>query len=190
MPQPERTNKKKPKRTKPMREKPENPHDYNYTERRAEIYSLIVEAGLPQFLNQTTLAEHYGKNKSTISRDFLEIGKGISKEMPEQSAARIDLMAESFYHGALKKHLHGKKKNYDKARLLMRDFLAFNFRRGRIPEKPVKIEGEIDIHSEPDAPDLGEDEMRALAEIALERLKQKDEEGEGSDDDDGEDGKG
>jgi hypothetical protein len=47
-----------------------HPTEYGWRERRAEILSLIEEAGHPGLLNQTQLADHYGTSQSNISKDF------------------------------------------------------------------------------------------------------------------------
>jgi transcriptional antiterminator len=46
------------------------PEEYAYTVRRAEILHLVEEAGHPDAINQSRLAERYGVARSTISRDF------------------------------------------------------------------------------------------------------------------------
>jgi len=48
----------------------EQPQEYSYTVRRAEILQLVEQAGHPDAVNQSRLADRYGVARSTISRDF------------------------------------------------------------------------------------------------------------------------
>ena len=58
---------------------PENkePKRYSTNERRAEILMLIMDKGDPNIIPRVRLAERYGVNPSTITRDFDKIAESI-----------------------------------------------------------------------------------------------------------------
>lgn len=58
-----------------------NPEEYSYQQRRAELYGMIIEAGHPDLINQTRLAEYYGVDQSTISRDMATIRDAVEEEL-------------------------------------------------------------------------------------------------------------
>ena len=81
---------------------PENkrPTEYSYVERRAEILSLIEEAGHPDALTQTRLAERYGTSQSNISKDFDRLQEYIRETLGHQRHA----ISESLYRKAIKEY--------------------------------------------------------------------------------------
>ena len=48
----------------------EAPEDFSYAERRAEILTLIEQAGHPSLLSSSQLADRYGCSQPTISNDI------------------------------------------------------------------------------------------------------------------------
>ena len=54
-------------------EKPRN--DFSYTQRRAEILDVMREVGHPDRVRQAKLADQYGVNQSTISRDLTALAE-------------------------------------------------------------------------------------------------------------------
>ena len=46
------------------------PSEYHYTQRRARLLQLVEEAGHPDALNQTELAERFGVSQQQISKDL------------------------------------------------------------------------------------------------------------------------
>jgi len=44
--------------------------EWHYTHRRAELLQLVREAGHPDDLNQTELAERYGVSQQQMSKDL------------------------------------------------------------------------------------------------------------------------
>lgn len=86
-----------------------SPTEYTYTERRAEILSLIEEAGHPDQLNQTRLAERYGTSQSNISKDFKRL-----REHYRQTLGRHRLtISETVYRKAIREYV--SRGEYDKA---------------------------------------------------------------------------
>lgn len=83
--------------------------EYNHNERRAEILDLMREAGHPDQLNQTRLAERYDCNQSTISRDFSRLREHIRDELGTHRHAITD----SVYRKAIKEYTD--RGEYDKA---------------------------------------------------------------------------
>jgi hypothetical protein len=61
--------------------------EWHYTERRAEILQLMYEAGHPQDVNQTELAERYGVSQQQISKDFKRIGESIRQSLDDDRRA-------------------------------------------------------------------------------------------------------
>lgn len=62
-----------------------DPVEYSYTERRAELFQMIVEAGHPDLVNQSRLAEYYGVDQSTISRDMSHIRDEVEEELADDA---------------------------------------------------------------------------------------------------------
>jgi len=85
------------------------PTEYSYVERRAEILSLIEEAGHPDALTQTRLAERYDTSQSNISKDFNRLQDYIRETLGHQRHA----ISESLYRKALKEYTD--RGEYDKA---------------------------------------------------------------------------
>lgn len=85
------------------------PSEYSYVERRAEILSLIEEAGHPDALNQTRLSERYGTSQSNISKDFDRLREYIRDTLGHHRHA----ISEALYHKAIKEYTD--QGNYDKA---------------------------------------------------------------------------
>ena len=83
--------------------------EYNHNERRAEILDLMREAGHPDQLSQTRLAERYDRNQSTISRDFSRLREYIREELGTHRHAITD----SVYRKAIKEYTD--RGEYDKA---------------------------------------------------------------------------
>jgi len=85
------------------------PSEYSYVERRAEILSLIEEAGHPDALNQTRLSERYGTSQSNISKDFDRLREYIRNTLGHHRHA----ISEALYHKAIKEYTD--RGEYDKA---------------------------------------------------------------------------
>lgn len=64
--------------------------EYSYVERRAELLQLIEQAGHPDAINQTQLAERYGVSQSQISKDIDRIAGHVHAEL-------IDRDRRAFY---------------------------------------------------------------------------------------------
>ncbi len=154
-----------------------------YVERREEIQLLMQAVGHPALLNQTQLAEHYGVNKSTISDDFAKIGDALSKDKGAKAEGKANLLAESFYQGAIKNILKGnhernekqKEKAFKKARPYVRDYVSYLFKRGTLTEstKHVDVGGSVKVVQERPRLPFSKDEMLAISDAALEKLAEK-----------------
>lgn len=73
---------------------PDKPRtEWHYTHRRAELLQLIREAGHPDDLNQTELAEKYDVCQQQISKDLERIGQAVRDRIA--SPDRHILMVES-----------------------------------------------------------------------------------------------
>jgi hypothetical protein len=85
------------------------PSEYSYVERRAEILSLIEEAGHPGALNQTQLAGRYDTSQSNISKDFDRLREYIRDTLGHQRHA----ISAALYRKAIKQYTDNGE--YDKA---------------------------------------------------------------------------
>lgn len=74
-----------------------DPEEYHYTERRAEILQLVLRAGGPAAITQTTLADRYGVDKSTISRDLDRLSESIAEGLGN----RLDLQVKAAFEKVL-----------------------------------------------------------------------------------------
>lgn len=75
-----------------------DPEDYSYMERRAELFSFVLEAGHPDLLNQTKFAERYGVVQSTISKDL----KRIREDVKDELGTDAEFIAHAVFHKALR----------------------------------------------------------------------------------------
>lgn len=70
-----------------------DPEDYSYRERRAELLSLIEEAGSPRLLNYAAYGRRYGVSREQIRKDVERLGEYLGEAADEDAAT---LEAESF----------------------------------------------------------------------------------------------
>lgn len=69
--------------------------DWHYTERRAELLQLVREAGHPDEVNQTELAERYGVSQQQISKDMKRLGQAIREGLDaDRRALRVDSVVQ------------------------------------------------------------------------------------------------
>jgi len=85
------------------------PLEFNHHERRAEILQLMREAGHPDQLTQTRLAERYGCDQSRISRDFSRLREYIRDRL----GTHRHTITDSVYRKAIKEYTD--RGEYDKA---------------------------------------------------------------------------
>lgn len=83
--------------------------EYSYVQRRAEILELVEEAGHPDALTKTRLAERYGVSPAQITKDFKRLRDYIRETLGHQRHA----ISESLYRKALKEYTD--RGEYDKA---------------------------------------------------------------------------
>jgi len=85
------------------------PSEYSYVERRAEILELIEEAGHPDALTKTRLADRYDISPPQITKDFDRLRGYIRETLGHQRHA----ISESIYRKAIKEYTD--RGEYDKA---------------------------------------------------------------------------
>jgi hypothetical protein len=85
------------------------PSEYSYVERRAEILELIEEAGHPDALTKTRLADRYDISPAQITKDFDRLREYIRDTLGHHRHA----ISEALYHKAIKEYTD--QGNYDKA---------------------------------------------------------------------------
>lgn len=59
--------------------------NYHYTERRAEILEMVLSAGSPARMRQEDLANRYGVDQSTISRDMDAIAEHVDEALGDRA---------------------------------------------------------------------------------------------------------
>lgn len=83
--------------------------EWHYTERRAELLQLVREAGHPDDLNQTELAERYGVSQQQISKDMKRLGEAIREGLDaDRRALRVDSVVQRSIRALLDKGEHRK----------------------------------------------------------------------------------
>lgn len=119
----------------PKNKKPER---YNYRERRAEIITLILEAGHPGSISQTKLAQRYGVTQPQIHKDI----NAIKKLVIEKIGNDAKFISEIVYRKAIKEYM--KNEEYEKAIRVLESWNGWLFSVGaqdKVPEgtqnKPV-----------------------------------------------------
>jgi len=122
---------------------PENksPKKFTFTERRAEILQLIMEAGHPGNIHQTKLAERYGVTQGQISQDISAIRKNFNKQSKED----IEFITEIVYQKCIKSLL--KEKKYLDASKVIESWNKWLFNTGKLDKAPEKIQMVEDNYS-------------------------------------------
>ena len=119
-----------------------SPTEYHYTERRAEILDLVLQVGGPAAINQSTLADRYQVDRSTISRDMDRLSESISSQLGQH----IDLTVKASFDKAISE-LQGKGeyKAAFKAAIQYSEWLAD---RGVIDSEPLRVEHDGTIETD------------------------------------------
>lgn len=84
--------------------------EYTYVERRAEILQLIKEAGTPDALNQTRLAERYDVSQQQISKDIARVARHVHAELVDRDrrALFVDSVVRRSIRGLMDEGEHRK----------------------------------------------------------------------------------
>jgi hypothetical protein len=83
---------------------PDKPRtEWHYTHRRAELLQLVREAGHPDDLNQTELAERYGVTQQQISKDLRRLGDSIRERLtdPDRRLLTVEATVNRSIRGLL-----------------------------------------------------------------------------------------
>lgn len=75
----------------------EDPSEYSWQARRAEILQLLEQAGHPRLLNQSRLAERYGCTRQNIHNDFNKLADHVEENL----GRRRELITEHVFHRAI-----------------------------------------------------------------------------------------
>ena len=111
------------------------PSEYTYVERRAEILSLIEEAGHPRAISQTRLADRYDVSQGQISQDIDRLRTYINENIDEDA---VDAITETVYQKSIKELVsNGDYKDAVKAVESWNDWLM---KRGKVDKEPDKHE--------------------------------------------------
>jgi hypothetical protein len=109
-----------------------HPRTMNYIERRATILRMIMAAGHPDRLSQTTLAEHFGVSQPQIHEDY----KAIKEDIVAHLGDDAEFITESVFRKAVSE-LQKEGKHMDAARVIKmwNDWLFDSGARKRAPEQ-------------------------------------------------------
>jgi DNA-binding transcriptional ArsR family regulator len=77
------------------------PSELSYAERRAEILEQVEDVGHPASLNQNELAERYGVDQSTISRDLDRLDEYVRSQVGRRHDLEIASTLKKCMTGAL-----------------------------------------------------------------------------------------
>lgn len=118
--------------------------NYHYTERRADILEIVIRAGSPSRMRQQDLADRYGVDQSTISRDM----DAISDHVSEQLGNRAELTARAAFNRVLNDLLdeedwRAKKAAFD----CVMDWSEWLADRGELDRAPRRSEIDMDVRS-------------------------------------------
>lgn len=82
---------------------PDTPRtEWHYSHRRAELLQLVREAGHPDELNQTELAERYGVSQQQISKDLDRLGEHVRATVDlDRRALVVDSVIQRAIRGLL-----------------------------------------------------------------------------------------
>lgn len=75
--------------------------EYHYTDRRAELLELIYQAGSPARMRQADLADRYGVNQSTISRDLDALAEYVDETLGDRRELNTQAVLKRSIDGLL-----------------------------------------------------------------------------------------
>ena len=112
----------------------DNPREYTWQERRAEIYQLIQEKGYPDF-NLTKLGKKYGVSTPQISYDLSVLRKYIAQDNDEDLFLSTGKL---IWKKGIKKY--EKTGKYIKANTLWKTWKDFLYEDGIRTKEPSRVE--------------------------------------------------
>jgi DNA-binding transcriptional MocR family regulator len=65
------------------------PEEWNTEQRRADLLDRVLAAGSPAAINQTELAQRYGVNQSTVSRDMDHLAEYVEDALGDHGAMQL-----------------------------------------------------------------------------------------------------
>ena len=111
------------------------PEEYHWTERRAEILQLIKEAGHPDSISPTRLADRYGVTKGQISQDKDRLRSYIVENIDHDT---VDAITETVFQKSIKELVEqGEYMDAVRATEKWNDWLM---NRGKVEKEPDKHE--------------------------------------------------
>ena len=113
-------------------EKP--PTEYSYVERRAEILSLIEQAGHPDALNMAQLARRYETSRSNVYKDFQRLKDFYRDRIGDDARVKSDWA----YNKIIQEHMDNRE--FDKARKALDSWNGWLQDTGEQEKEPDKHE--------------------------------------------------
>ncbi|SDG45587.1 DeoR/GlpR family DNA-binding transcription regulator [Halorientalis regularis] len=118
------------------------PSEYSWRERRKELLQLVKQAGHPDALNQTELAERYGVSQQQISKDLDRLAEYASDTLGQ----RRDLVSEAVFHRAMEGLM--EQEEYRKAARTVADWNEWLDHRVEIAELRDRLDRVEDLLEE------------------------------------------
>lgn len=114
--------------------------DYSPTERRAEIYGMIEDAGHPRNLerNQAELGKRYDVSQQQISKDMAKIREFEASHNGQRAKAVVSWLAEKAVQQAV------ENEDFEKAFELQQEYVEYLFETGdiEVAADELRIEGD------------------------------------------------
>jgi len=124
-------------------EKP--PTEYSYVERRAEILSLIEQAGHPDALNMSRLARRYDTSPSNVYKDFQRLKDYYRERIGDDARVK----SEWAYNKIIQEHMDNG--DYEKARRALDSWNGWLQDTGEQEKEPEQVEHSGSLFSLPDS---------------------------------------
>ncbi|MEF8875073.1 MAG: hypothetical protein V5A88_10485, partial [Candidatus Thermoplasmatota archaeon] len=107
--------------------------EYDTDERRAYVFEKVIDAGHPQFINQSDLAEVFEVSATTIYNDLDAIADSIW-----ENSGDVDLLFDTIYESVIKELR--EEEDYSELRKWLKDFSNYLMERGAVSRAPEKKE--------------------------------------------------
>lgn len=117
--------------------------EYHYTERRAEILRAVIRNGGPYTMSQYRLAEQYGVNQSTISRDMDAIDDCVEESLGDRAVTAARAAMQHAVQAMDEAAADGDWKAAQAKYELTRDWVELLSDLGAIDTQPDRVEMDV-----------------------------------------------
>ena len=116
------------------------PAEYHWTERRAEILQLIEQAGHPDSISPTRLADRYDVSKGQISQDKTRLQEYIAGQLDDD---RVDAITQTVFQTAVQELMGNDE--YRKAARTVGEWNDWLADRGFVDREPERLEANVSL---------------------------------------------